>query len=222
MSLSEAADALQAGDPGRAEHLLRQLPEAEAQALPALCLLALSLAAQGRHDDALPLFRELTRREPMEVEHWTNLAAAQRAVGDLDGAITAFQAALERGGDHWGLHHPMGLVLLAAKQYQGAMGALVRALELEPDNMETRVALAQAFIELGEPKDAASLLVGWKDRIGANADLIVDIARLALRVGGVPAAVDALETALARVPDHAEAARLLAQIRARLGLRPNA
>ncbi len=90
---------------------------------------------------------------------------------------------------------------LAEGNYEDAIELLERVRTLDPDHAEAQAVLAQAT----NARDASQVV-----------ERLINESRLELRLGDYEAAVDLLEDALSRVPNHPEAQKLLNE--ARLGI----
>lgn len=90
---------------------------------------------------------------------------------------------------------------LADGYHQRAIELVERVLEMDPDHAEAQSVLSRAT----SARDSALVV-----------DRLIDESQLELRLGDYDAAVNLLEDALSRMPDHAEAQRLLNE--ARLGI----
>lgn len=82
------------------------------------------------------VFRAWTAREPGAVEPFEYLAMSAHLAGDMDAAIPAYRAALERDSTAQLLVN-LGSCLIAAGRFDDARTALDRALQLNPDDVET-------------------------------------------------------------------------------------
>ena len=181
MSLLDAVTLFQNGQTKESLSILESLPEAKRELSDSQTMIALCLAAERKFERAQAIFRALTRREPNEPAHWSNLAATQSDLGDFDGAIDNYKAALQRGSDGFSLLRPLGELLLRKNDVQGALGCLIRALELEPSSIDTRVFLADAFSQIGEHTEAIRLVSDWRDSIIDDVDLLLLVATINLR-----------------------------------------
>lgn len=147
---SAALDALQSGDAVRAEQWARRaLLELPTDA-GALALLALALSQQGRAEDALPLYEQLTRLQPAVPDHWSNLGNCLCELGRERDALAPLQEALARGGDTPELHYALARAWIAHGQARDALPAVERALWSFPRDPEFRLLRARALVMLDE------------------------------------------------------------------------
>lgn len=124
-----------------------------------LNLLAFSLAAQARPEEAREIFARLARVQPHESAHLLNLGNACLEAGDPPAAIEAFEQARLVGGEGVACLLGYGLALLACAKFEPARKLLAEAHALEPDAVDVRLAYAQSLAEL-EYFDRIEGLVG--------------------------------------------------------------
>jgi tetratricopeptide (TPR) repeat protein len=87
-------------------------------------------------------------------QQYLRSAAMAMQLSDLETALNAAEKGLEvRPGDHDALR-VRGTIRWRARDYAGAVGDLRTALAAEEDDVETRVALIRALLDLGRPEEA--------------------------------------------------------------------
>lgn len=91
-----------------------------------------------------------------------------------------------------------------------------RALELDPDDHDSREALATLYAESGRTREAMRLRQEWCDRDPANPAAWFGIGKLALSLGLPEEAATALKNVVALAPERAEGHALLARAEATL------
>ena len=109
--IARLSSAIEAGHPQRAEYYL-QLADAWRNA--------------GELQKALPLYEEGVRRNPQSLIALRKFGAAARSVATL-------KRALQVAPDDFATWHELGLVHLEQGRKQEAIGALQKAIELQPD-----------------------------------------------------------------------------------------
>ncbi|WP_368561718.1 sulfotransferase [Pseudoxanthomonas sp. UTMC 1351] len=124
-----------------------------------LNLLAFSLAAQARPQEAREIFARLARVQPHEPAHLLNLGNACLEAGDPHAAVEAFEKARSKGAEGVVRLLGHGLALLACAKFEQARKLLADAHALEPDAVDVRLAYAQCLAEL-EYFDRIEGLVG--------------------------------------------------------------
>ncbi|MCA2980061.1 MAG: flagellar hook-length control protein FliK, partial [Myxococcaceae bacterium] len=214
------------GQPERAERLLTQALEADPK--NRLALEGSLALAESRRDGpllcrALRALAELTAEPKERVRFHRRLAVAARDLAfDLDLAVHAYREVLRVEPDDL----PVLGELAALERRRSDMGGLAWALEQRARAAESagdkRLAAA-ALRELGQVLDvrlgrAGEALVALEKaaRLHPDANALLELATLCLRLERAPNARRALEDTLALLPRHAPPEKL-AEVRARLG-----
>ena len=130
---------------------LRQQPENFA----ALSNLGNVMLDQGRVDDALDLYEKAVVLRPDSAEAHSNLARAALLAG-LEGAEHHFREAVRLKPDHAPAWEGLGLCLFGAGDGMESMRCLAKALELQPESLESRVYLARGHLLHQEYDEAAA------------------------------------------------------------------
>ena len=84
---------------------------------------ALSLWNEGRHADALDLYREAIRQEPNNVRTYVQAARAHAERYDFDGLSRAHEKLVRRAPRHPGVHHYIGETFDLLKPPERAMAS---------------------------------------------------------------------------------------------------
>lgn len=196
MIFARAAELFGAGDALGAEVECRKALALQPENRDARNLLGLLMHSQGRYGEAEQVFGKLADEQPHEPVHWMNLATVRRLAGRHDEALQAFAAALQRGPMTAELGLNLGLLHLDRKDHVSARAVLERARDLDPDDLEIRVELAEACNALLDSAAAVEALEGWQ-RVGtADRELLARIARLLVVLGRPDLAGPALEQVL--------------------------
>lgn len=147
--LDLAEQALHRGQPEQAEKMARGALRLAAGD-PARCwqLLASSLLAQARPEEARMAFAQLAELQPHEPAHWLNLGNCNLECGDGETACAAFEQARATGADDVAYLLGHGLALLACGRFLQAQPLLLRAWRQEPQAADTCLAYAQCLAEL--------------------------------------------------------------------------
>ncbi len=219
------ADALTHIENGRyreAEQVCLQVLATDAADAAANTLLALSLQAQQRFEEAIPLLRTQAALPGAGFEACNNLGNALRDAGRNDEADAALREALRRGGERAGVLLNLGLNALDASDPAAAMRWLDRALLQAPQDAEIRTYAAVAAFEAGEPRKARELLnhdLRWHE---TNAALLAEAAWLLFRLDATAAAQNLLQLAYARDPQHPRVLLRVAAVHERCNRLPEA
>jgi serine/threonine-protein kinase len=132
--------------------------------------LAEALESRGQSDEALMIFRDLTRRRPENGWHWGSLSKRLDQRGDIAGAQVALARAVAihreqirvNPGDYYA-HVGLGAVLCdGAGDYAAAIAEFRAAIRLKPDDAVAYSNFAVALTRQGK----------WKEAIAACRDSI--------------------------------------------------
>ncbi len=111
-------------------------------------LFGLSLQMQGR--DALQAMKNAAGLLPQDAEAHANLAAALRALGQLEDAVAAGRRALKINPDFAEAHNNLGVALQGLGQLNDAVASYRRAISIKPGFAEAHNNLGSALKELGQ------------------------------------------------------------------------
>lgn len=200
--LQTAYDHFEAGRYREAEPILRSVLAHDGNNEAACMLLALSLQAQRRGDEAALLFQRLAEAPGASYEHWNNLGNCLREAGRNTEAERALREALRRNPNEPGVLMNLGLNSLDLGDAVGAGRWLERALLLAPQDGEIRVYTAMAAFENGEPEKTHQLLQNWRQWQISPASL-AEAAWLVMRLDQIDTAEQMLVAALRSDPENA-------------------
>ena len=164
-----AQQQLARGDGAQAQALL-EAALAESPTHPELLRLrGLAEHFQGRHANAIALFRKAAAGWPNDGLIAGNLGAALAQHGDIDAALQAFQRATELDPMQIDAWYNLGRALDLRHDASGAYAALSAAIELDPRHRAARILRAEAAKTLGRIGEAESEL---RDVLGEEADSV--------------------------------------------------
>ena len=162
--------------------------------------LAVTYAAQGRHDDAITEVRQVLDRQP-------DNDGAHRILSDVHAARTEWaeaeseaRRAIASRPAYWRNHHQLGLVFFDAGRYQEAAAAFGRVVQLQPDSARGYQTLGTALQAAGRNDEALeqyerAITIRPSGRTYSN------IGTLYFWRGNYPAAIKAYESAVAMLPN---------------------
>jgi tetratricopeptide (TPR) repeat protein len=180
-----------------------------------------SLAARLPVPAVLAL-ESLARLCPTVAQYHYLLGIALVRAGDMPSASESLERARALDGDRPLTLIALGLVYNQQKRYAEARTGLVRSLELDPDNVEARAALAEAEAGLDDMASAerdATLALARSPQ-NARANLVIGMVRMTQQ--RYAEARDALLAAAAADPQSPKADYQLSLVYARLGDQPAA
>lgn len=205
---------------GRGEAAMRALREARTLApnsedvLTAFAELSLTMHTPVA---AILTLESLTRMYPDEARHQYLLGVALMRGGDVPAAIEPLRKANALEPDRPLTLVALGLAYNNRKQYLDARPLLRRALDLQPENVDTLAALAEAEAGAGDLEAAARDAARAMQRAPANAtaNFVIGLVRMAQR--RYPEARDALLAAAVADPASPKTEYQLSLVYARLG-----
>lgn len=145
--------------PQRARLVLEELVALHPESVPDRIALVGALIASGEKDRARQELTNLVRQSPDDYELLLDVAKQQIALGDRQAATGNINRVLAEApslqGQAWTL---IGTVALQGKRAAKAIPWLKKALDAEPENIQARIALAEAHSQNGEPAEAVQYL----------------------------------------------------------------
>lgn len=146
---------LAAANFGRAE----ALPHTGQQAsMPPLFESAVRAQQAGDFAKAEADYKQLLATEPRNVEALANLGVVYVNLGRYDDAIASYRKALEISYLNTPVRMNLGLAFYKAARYAEAIPEFDRVLDTSPGLYNAMVLKADCLVQLGRPKDAATLL----------------------------------------------------------------
>ena len=152
---------------------------------------------------AADAYRRATEIAPEDPVAQTELARQLRALGELDGALSAVSKAIEQRPNDATLFRLRGLIHGDRGEDHRARGELERAHFLDPSNPELAMELGLVLARLGSEDKALPLLAATWERGDAPASVALALAKTYRDLGRLDDAQSVLETARAQHPeDH--------------------
>jgi Flp pilus assembly protein TadD len=177
----------------------------------------ISLAGQGRWDEAVAAFWEAVHLKPDYPDAFNNLGNVLYFQGKLDEAIAAYQEALRLSPDHAGVHGNLGEVLRQRGRMAEALWHCRRAVELQPDSALVRNQLGLVLAADDQFEEAAARCAEATRLDPGRAEAHHGLGYALMRLGRTEEAQAALRTALELKPDLAEAHGTLGAVLLRRG-----
>lgn len=116
--------------------------------------LALALIKTAQWEAALPEMQAAAVCNPKSAQMHFYLGAVQLRLKHFPEATAAFDKALELDADHFLANLKYGEMLLLEKKANAALPKLSHAVKIDPKSVEAHAALAHAYEELGQQKNA--------------------------------------------------------------------
>jgi 4-amino-4-deoxy-L-arabinose transferase-like glycosyltransferase len=129
------------------------LPEVDRITLRSQVELGMQLFAEGRYEEALPLFQQVVDANPNIADAQQGLARTMFALGNCAGAVE-HQGVAVRLLSINGTYTVFGDILLECGRIDEAIEAYLKGIELEPLEVRTHFVLAEAYMAKGRTEDA--------------------------------------------------------------------
>ncbi len=171
VQLQRAGELVRAGQLAQAEPILRRLACKPGAGAGVLIALAELLRRRGHLEPARHFAGQAAARAK-GVEEWHGAGRALDALGDLDGAISAFARALEADPAHAASLNALGLMLLRRDEVERAIACFERGAAAGPDVPVIRANLAWALSLGWRLEEAAGLLAGAMARWPGEVELL--------------------------------------------------
>jgi len=117
-----------------------------------LNILAQHYMLEKRYEKAVQSYRKLMNLEPRKATHYVNLGQACGLMGDTDGEIAAYKAALKKDAEDDSAYFNLGAAYEKKSLYQDALEAYSQAYELNPDLDNAARRIARLKIRILEQK----------------------------------------------------------------------
>lgn len=170
----------------------------------------IDLARDGRFTEAIPLFEDAIRIDPLLAEAHSQLGAAHLAQGDTDAARRHLDRALDLDPDFADARYNLGLLAHREGRFEDAVGHFQQAVAVRPGHYDAQLGLGTDLSRLGRHTEAIVHLRRAGDLRPDNPRPYKRLAA-ALSVGGESTqAVTVLRLGVQRLPGDASIADKLA------------
>jgi tetratricopeptide (TPR) repeat protein len=201
--------------PGLAEEQAREILRVVPDEPRALTLRGRALAALGRFDEAVPVLRRATQRDPQSPDAWRALGDQLILAGDGEGADKAYAQQIRCSVRDPNLQR--AAIALCDNDLPIAERLLKDHLKLHPTDVAAIRMLAELAGRIGRYEDAKNLLTRAIELSPSFAPARFNLATVLYRSGKTPAAMAELEHLLAAEPENASYRNLLAAALGRIG-----
>jgi Flp pilus assembly protein TadD len=142
------------GDIGVAIPLLKALIAAEPDNATLLQNLGMAYSDQGRLQEAKDLLRQAASLDPNNAQIVIAIGVVHARAGDLASAVATLEQAVRIAPEDPFAHQNLGACLLKQDEAQRAEEHFRKSLEADPDNLRSRLGLAQTLESLNRLHDA--------------------------------------------------------------------
>ena len=108
----------------------------------------------GNYPLAVQEYRIATGNHPDDPRSWQSLGMALNRIGDSAGAVEAYRKSLELADDSAVVHHDLAEILIRDRQLSDAEQHLLKAIEFDPQRIDTYEIYAQLLIANGRLDEA--------------------------------------------------------------------
>jgi len=164
------------------------------------------LLRQGKYAEAIPLYESIVQHLPTFYEAYFDLGTCYAQTGregDAEAALRKYLSFQPVSADGYAA---LGLVLAEQKKNEEAITELSQAIQIDPTLVEARKALANEYLQRGDPKAAVGVLLSARNVPDAEAETMLAIALE--KTGDFPSALVAVNRALAIDPASAQVQQL--------------
>jgi protein O-GlcNAc transferase len=150
--------AMQAQGEGKAMSEMMEAARLAPQNVTIALELGKALVADGRDEQAIPLFERLLQLEPESIQVSYQLALALQRSNRVQEAITLFKKVVAAEPNNAEAMTNLGMALSQAQQAKDAVPVLQHAISLAPESMTAHQNLAAAYVQLSQFGDAVTEL----------------------------------------------------------------
>ena len=167
----------------------------------------------GRHADAVAAFAEALAADPRNHRALVFQGLSHVALGNLDDARRALEAAVEIAPDYGKAHNALGNVLRRLGEMDLALDAFRAAARLDPRSAEPSYNLGITHLDLAQIPEAIDAFRAAAAVAPRDADIACDLAAAYTRYKAWGDAVRTLEDFLAGNPDDDRAIEMRARLK---------
>ncbi len=149
---------------------------------------------------AVEEFRKATVNHPDDPRSWQSLGMGLNKMGDAQGAIDAYQKALELDRENAEIHHTLAELLIFKQDYAQAETLLSRAIELDPQLLVALKSQARLLSVTGRNEQALQVLDRAAELDDQSSDVAVARAETLIALGRASEAEQSLSAAIAANP----------------------
>jgi Flp pilus assembly protein TadD len=167
--------------------------------------LGLTMAQQGRIEEAISYYRESLRLNPNSVHTHNNLGVVLLERGQIGDAIGHYVAALRLKSDYAETHNNLGIALFRLGNFDQAIAHYRKALRLDPDFGKAHNNLGNALAEQGRFAEAISHYSKALETKAHYPEAHNNLGAALAQQGKLNEAIIQFESALRLKPDYAQA-----------------
>ena len=143
------------GDLKGAEYAFHRVTEAEPGYADGWLNIARTLIQEGETEAARPFVEKALGLSPGLARGYFFLAMVQKAAGDYDGAIRSLEETERQYPRDRVTTNQLGRILFLERRYAGAVSALLKTLDVDPEDVQAHYTLMLCYRGLGQTEKAA-------------------------------------------------------------------
>lgn len=205
---------LASGDTAAALPLLERALEEDADNASYASTLSIAYESQGRIDDAFRCARIANDNAPEVAATYVRLANLAAAAGDPESVLTYCRRGLEIDPDDASLHAQLSDALETLGQFDDALEARSRAVELEPSRAVHQFRLGRLLMKTRAPSLAKLFFLNAVHLNPGHVAALHNLGNIYEAEGRLDAAIDATERAFSLAPNNRKLAKQLELLRA--------
>lgn len=168
--------------------------------------------AAGRFDEAAEAFAQAVAAEPTSGRSRVNLGSSLAAAGKVTEAIEQYRIVLQLDPENATAHYNLGHLLSSSDDPEAALEHLQFAAEADAKDVQVRLLLGQLLRRLGRGEQALGVYAQLMDIDAASEEIRLRHAATLVDLGRFGEGRDALEAAVAAMPQEGRLIRALARL----------
>ncbi len=202
------------GDAERSLACYRTAMDAKEDYLEAALIYSAVLLEQNRPKEAADIFKKLVASHPQSSRLHNYLGRCLFMAGDHKLGRTEFERAIELDANFGEAYSNLGVLLWENGQLDAALENMNRAAEVSPQSPDVIYNIGMIYAQLGQAKLAADVLKHYLTLSPNDLYARTYLAIILLENGAEQDGMTELEYVLEKDPNHAEAQRVLSQLKA--------
>lgn len=178
----------------------------------AIAGLASALSAQGKHAEAIPLYREAVAAEPDRADTYRGLAAGLLVENQADEALTMAERAVALAPDDLDALDILGSCLAAVGRFDDAIARYRGVLERDPARVATYANLGTVLVRHDDPPGAVEAFEAGLHLDAEHRGSRIGLAGAYARAGRTDDAIATYRALLVREPDNPGWAHMIAAL----------
>lgn len=160
-----------------AEEAVAELTSIPQSAEAGRMLSAMLVQSQGRHLEAIQIYKDLLSNKPEAVEPLLAMGKSYEALGQRSDFIAYLNTFIKAHPKSISAYHALGIVYATEKKWTDANKVFQEALKIEPESVASYKLLARVLVQQGKDSEVADLFREGLTVLPDNAELMMELAR---------------------------------------------